>query len=85
MHVSVAWFTVKLCPAIVNVADRAVVPVFAATLNATEPLPVPLAPLVIVTHVTGLVAVQAQPVAAVTLTVPVPPLATTDAEVGDSV
>ncbi len=52
-------------------------PGFAATLNATEPSPVPLAPEVTLTHATLLVAVQVQPLPAVTETVPVPPGATT--------
>ena len=50
-------------------------PVLAATVNCTVPLPLPLTPLEIVIHATLLVAVQAQPVAVVTLTEPDPPLA----------
>ena len=46
------WF------AIVRFADRAVVEVFAATVNPTDPFPFPLAPLVIVIHDAGLVAVH---------------------------
>jgi hypothetical protein len=50
--------------------------VFAATLNATVPLPSPVAPDVIVIHGTVLAAVQEQPVAALTLTgFPAPPAA----------
>ena len=41
----------------------------------TEPLPLPLAPAPIVIHAALLPAVQPQPVAAVTLTEPVPPAA----------
>ena len=54
-------------------------PVFAATLNATEPLPEPLAPEVTVTHAALLLAVQLQPLAADTATVPVPPAAAIEA------
>ena len=51
---------------------RPVVALFAATLNATVPLPDPLAPLVIVNQLVLLVAVHAQPVSAVTLVEPEP-------------
>jgi hypothetical protein len=53
----------------VNVPDRAA-PVFAATLNPTEPFPVPDAPAVTVIHGAPLVAVHVHPVPAVTATVP---------------
>jgi hypothetical protein len=76
-----ACVTVKVCPPIVSVADRAA-PVFAAAVNPTDPLPLPLAPLVIVIHVAVVVAVHAQPVAAVTLTVPVSPSEETASDVG---
>jgi hypothetical protein len=46
------------------------------------PLPDPLAPPVIVTHATALVAVHAQPAAAVTATLPVDAVAATEALVG---
>ena len=65
-----AWLTVKVWPAIVIVPVRAA-SVFAATEYPTEPLPEPLAPLVIVSHAAFDVAVHAQPVPAVTATVPV--------------
>jgi hypothetical protein len=63
-------------PAMVALPVRAVVPVLAATFIVTGPLPVPLAPLVMVSHAALLVAVQAQVEAAVTLTVSISPLAT---------
>ncbi len=69
-----AWETVKICPATVSVVERAA-PLLAATLKATEPLPVPDAPPVIVTQEAPEVAVQAQPPPADTETVPVPPVA----------
>lgn len=73
-----ACVTVKLFPAMVRTADRCVVPVWAATENPTVPLPLPVAPLEIVTHDAPLVAVQAQPAPVVTLTVPVLAVAATD-------
>jgi hypothetical protein len=70
------WLTVKVRPAIVSVPDRAG-PLVAATLNATLPDPLPLAPELIVIHGTLLAAVQGQPAPAVTETVPPPPDAAT--------
>jgi hypothetical protein len=61
----------------VSVPVRAV-PVFARALKPTEPLPVPFAPELIVSHGALLVAVHAHPLAVVTATVPVPPDAATD-------
>ena len=55
----------------------------AETVNATVPLPVPLAPLVIVIHGVVVVAVHAQPAAVVTVTgVAAPPEADTACPVG---
>ena len=68
-------------PAMVRVPERAP-PVLAATLNATAPFPLPLAPEVTVTHPAPLLAVQAQPLPADTATVPVPPDAAIEALVG---
>jgi hypothetical protein len=70
-----ACVTVKLWPAIVSVAVRATVMLFAATLKLTVPLADPLDPAVTVTQLASLVAVHAQPVIVVTATLPVPPLA----------
>lgn len=51
-------------------------PVLAATVNATDPLPEPLAPEVTEIHDALLAAVHTQPVAAVTVTgAPAPPVA----------
>ena len=67
--------TVNVYPAICNVPVRSAwLPGFFDTLNATEPLPVPLPPEVIVIHDALLLAVHAQPLPADTLTVPVPAL-----------
>jgi hypothetical protein len=49
----------------------------------TEPLPVPVAPALIVIHATLLVAAHAHPVPAVTVTVPVLAEETTLADVGE--
>jgi hypothetical protein len=67
-----------------NVPDRGVVVVFAAALNPTEPLPFPAAGGVSVIHEARELAVHAQPVFAVTATLPLPPPAATDVEVGCS-
>ena len=58
-------------------------PLFAATVNATEPLPLPLVPLAIVIHDTFEDAVHAHPLLLVTVTVPLPPVASTDWVVGE--
>src|SRR5574341_283269 len=57
-------------------------PVLAATVNWTVPAPEPLTPAVMVIHKSLLAAVQAHPVAVVTLTEPDPPLAGKLCEVG---
>jgi len=63
----------------VRVPVRCVVLGFAAALNATVPVPLPLAPLVTVSHeVLLLTPVHAHPVGAVTAVDPVPPPATID-------
>jgi hypothetical protein len=70
--------TVTICPAIVTVPVRAT-PAFAATVNDTVPLAVPLAPDAIEIHATVLTAVHGQPVEAVTDTdVPADPVEGTD-------
>jgi hypothetical protein len=53
-------------------------PLLAATLNVTVPLPLPDAPLAIAIQSADARAVHAQPLRAVTLIVPVPPLAGSD-------
>ena len=75
MHETPACVTVNVLPATVNVAVRVAVVVFAAALNATGPVPLPLAPEVTVSHAALLVAVQPHPVGAVTVTEPAPPAA----------
>ena len=61
--------TVTVCPATVNVPVRAAPVVLAATLNVTEPMPDPLAPAVTVIQGVVVVAVHAQDVPEVTLSV----------------
>jgi len=72
VYVQVPWLTVKVCPAMVAVPLREP-PGLAGMLRFTVPLPVPLPPLVMVIHGALLVAVQAQPVPVVTLTLVRPP------------
>jgi hypothetical protein len=85
VHAAAACVTVKVCPPIVSVPTRCDPFGFAVTLNAVVPLPLPLAPLVIVNHVVSLLdAVHAQPFGAVMFVEPVPPAATTDWLAGDS-
>ena len=72
-----AWLTVKVRVAIVSVPVRAV-PVLAATVKPTDPLPVPVAPDVIVIQDALLFAVHRHALVVVTATgVPVPPAAAT--------
>jgi len=78
-----ACVTVCVWPAIVMVPTRLVELGLATNVNATVPLPLPLAPLVIVIHDAAVLAVHAQPVAVVTaIDVPVPAVAGTDWLVG---
>ena len=63
-----SWVTVNVWPAMVMVPVRCAVPVFAATMTPTVPLPVPVAPEPIVNHAALLVVLQAQVLPAVTPT-----------------
>ena len=85
VQAAAASVTVNVLPAIVSVADLADVAVLAAAVYPTLPLPLPLAPLVIVTHDAALVAVQVHPLVVVTVTVPVPPVAVSDRLAGEIV
>jgi hypothetical protein len=69
-----ACVTVSVWPATVIVALRCDPAGFAGAENATDPVPLPLAPLVIVSQLAPLVAVHAQPASAETDAVPLPPL-----------
>lgn len=77
------WAMVTVLPATVIVPDRDG-PVVGAALKEMVPDPFPLPPCVIVIHESLLDAVQAQPAAALTLTVRVPPLASTVSVSGDT-
>jgi hypothetical protein len=71
VHPTPAWVTVTVWPATVSDPTRCVALPFAVALNATEPLPLPLAPLVTVSQpVLLLMPVQAQPAGAVTVAEP---------------
>ncbi len=67
-HVPAAWFTVNVTPPIETVPVRAAAMVFAATVYESVPLPVPVPPAVTVIHASLLIAVQPQPVGALTVT-----------------
>ena len=74
-----AWETVKLCPPIVREALRELVLVLAAALQVTLAVPLPLAGEQVSQVVSLLLAVQAHPLDALTLTLPVPPPAVAEA------
>ena len=67
--------TENVCPAMLSVPDLEAPVVLAATLNATAPVPLPVAPEEIVIQVALLAAVQKQPDAVSTLTEPLVALA----------
>ena len=73
--------TVNVCPAMVIVPVRWLVPVLAATAKTTVPFPAPLLPEVMVIQLALLAAVQLELL--VTLTIPVPPVQSNDWLVGD--
>ena len=73
--------TVNVRPAMVNVPVR-LLPPWTATLNRTVPLPLPVAPSVIVIHDSLLVAVQPQPAPAETATAIEPPFSLISCSVG---
>ena len=85
MHGAPASVRLKMLPAIVSVPVRALAAVFAAALKVTEPFPLPVAPAVTVIHDALLEAVHAQPVPTMTEALPLPPAATTDKPVGETV
>ena len=72
-QVGLGSVTMKLCPAMVRVAVRATLVVFAAAVNPTVPNPVRFVPLEMVTHDAGLEALHGHPAAVVIVTMPVPP------------
>jgi hypothetical protein len=79
-----AWVTVNVFPAATMVPVRALVPVLAATVNATVPSPVPDWPLVMLIHGALVVAVHVHDAAdALTLIEPDPPLSATFCEPGE--
>jgi hypothetical protein len=84
-HATPACVTVNVFPPTVIVAVRFSAVRLAATEYPTLPEPDPFAPVVIVSQLWLLVAVQAHPVPVVTLKVPVPAPAAAAALVGDIV
>jgi hypothetical protein len=79
-----AWLTVNVWPAMTMLSDRAV-PRLGSTRKPTVPFPLPLAPEVNVIHDAPVVAIHAQPDAALTETDPAPPTAVNDALLASSV
>jgi hypothetical protein len=77
--------TTNVWPAIVSVADRALVVVFAAAVKLTVPEPERPVPLEMVTHAAPLVALQLHPTPVVTLTLLLPPPAAIARLVGEIV
>jgi hypothetical protein len=76
--------TLKVWPAIATVPVRWADPLLAAALTVVDPLPVPVAPVVTVSQVALLVALQPQVDSdAVTFVEALPPLAATDCAPGD--
>ena len=74
-----AWLTIKVWPAIVSVAVRCIAAVLAPTEYVTVPLPVPAFPELTEIQDALLVEIQTQPALAVTVALPVPPLAANEA------
>jgi hypothetical protein len=77
--------TDTVCPAIVAVVERVLVVVFCAAVSVTVPLPVPVAPFVIVSHEAPLVAVHVQAEVVLTTADSAPPAAGADRLAGDTV
>lgn len=69
-------------PVTVMVPDRGSGEGLAAAVKETEPLPIPVAPVVMAAQLALLTADQEQPVPAVTVRLPVPPLAGIEELVG---
>jgi hypothetical protein len=79
VHDAAACVTENVWPPIVIVPVRGLVFGLDDALNATVPLPLPLAPLVTVSQLVSLLTpVHAHPASVVTEVEPVPPLAVTD-------
>jgi hypothetical protein len=75
LHDGLGSVTTKLEPAIVRVAVRGPVVVFAAAVKLTVPVPVRPLPFEIVTQLAPLVALHVQPALVVSVTTPLPPVA----------
>jgi hypothetical protein len=84
-HGAPACVTATVCPAMVSVAVRDDIAVFAAAVTFAPPLPDPVAPLVNVNHAALLVAVHVHAVDAATPTAAVPPAPEKVSVVADTV
>jgi hypothetical protein len=69
------WVSFTVWSATTIEAARVVVAAFAATVKLTLPVPVPVVPAVSTTHPASACALHAQPLAAVTVILPLPPAA----------
>ena len=76
--------TFTVCPATAIDAARVVVPGLDAIVKVTLPLPVPVVPPVSTTHAASDCALHGQPATAVTVILPVPPVAGTLCSVAES-
>ena len=84
VHAAPSWITETVWPATVNMPLRCDVEGLAVALNVTVPLPLPLAPPLMVSQVALLLAVHVHPVAAVTAVVDDPAAEVNVAEVGET-
>jgi hypothetical protein len=75
--------SVNVCPAIVAVPDRGDESAFALAVTCTVPEPLPPLPEPIMIHAALLVVVQVQPDSVLTATVLAPPVAGTEAPLGE--
>jgi hypothetical protein len=75
LTLAASWLTVSVRPAIVSVPERAALAVLGETVRPTLPVPVPLAPLAIVTQPTLDAAVHVHEPPVLTLTAFDPPAA----------
>jgi hypothetical protein len=82
-HAAPACVMTNDCPAIINVVDRELLVVFAATLYPIVPLPVPVVGVLKVTHEAVFCVLQKHPSPEVTAIVPFPADAVSDALVGE--
>jgi hypothetical protein len=79
------WVTTTLFPPAVSVVERDEVVVFGAAAIVTDPLPLPLLPLVMLSHEDDSEDVQAQPLVVVSAMLALPPTAAIERVAGETV